>query len=97
MGCPFDKTRVRRVSSRVTLAKPFRRRRLKVGTVLTVRVTAPGATGLAVRFKMRSNRAPTKTKRRIAASPVVDPAPPVLRSPRYPAFAYVACSDGAGG
>lgn len=82
IGCPFKVRPVRtKGSSRVRLARPFRGRRLRVGTVLTVRVAAPGATGLAVRFKMRGDRAPRRTERRIAAGPVVDPAPPGAGEP----------------
>jgi len=82
MGCPFKTKAVgTKGSSRVTLARPFRGRRLRVGTLLTIRVAAPGTMGLAVRFKMRSDRAPKRTDRRIAAGPVVDPAPPGTGEP----------------
>jgi len=81
-GCPFRTKAVRATgSSRVTLTRPFRGRRLRVGTVLTVRVAAPGATGLAVRFRMRSDRAPKKTAQRIAAGPIADPTPPGPTAP----------------
>ena len=76
-GCPFKTKLVRTEGeSRVRLAKRFRRRRLRVGAVLSIRGAAPRATGLVIRFKMRHNRPPKRTRRRIRAAPVLDPVGP---------------------
>jgi cell wall-associated NlpC family hydrolase len=51
------------------------------GTGCPFKRKAVRATGLAVRFRMRSDRAPKKTAQRIAAGPIADPTPPGPTAP----------------
>jgi Ca2+-binding RTX toxin-like protein len=57
-GCP--KARKRRVGSsrQVNFTSMLRGRRLRVGATLDVRITAPGATGKVIRFKITRSRIP---------------------------------------
>lgn len=62
-GCPFSATRVkvRPGQRRVQLTNFVRGRRLRVGAVLEVRVTAPQTIGRVERFVVRNARAPKHT------------------------------------
>ena len=55
-GCPFARRTVRSGRRTVTLTKLFTRRKLRRGTVLEVRITAPGMVGKVVRYTMRTRR-----------------------------------------
>jgi hypothetical protein len=55
-GCPFAKRSVAARRGKVSLTRLFRGRRLARGTVLEVRVTAPGMVGKVVRYTMRAQR-----------------------------------------
>jgi PKD domain len=61
--CPFGR-RGRTFTPRrgeVTLNRAFRNRRLRPGTVIEVRITAPGLIGKVVRIQVRRARAPMRT------------------------------------
>jgi hypothetical protein len=61
--CPRSRTvDVRSARRKVNLRRPFRRRKLPAGTVLTVQITAPGYVGKVVRYKMRKRRLPRTTQ-----------------------------------
>ena len=55
-GCPFARRLIAPAGGTATLTKLFARRRLKRGTVVEVRVTAPGMVGKVVRYTMRARR-----------------------------------------
>ena len=55
-GCPFERKSVEPKGSTAKLAKHFKGARLKPGTTLEVRVTAPGMVGKVVRYTFRSRR-----------------------------------------
>lgn len=58
-GCPFTSRRfARSAAGRAIATKPFKRKRLKPGVVITVRVTKPGAIGRVVIYKVTSRRLP---------------------------------------
>jgi hypothetical protein len=42
----------------INLAKPFRNRKLRVGTVIQVRITKPGYIGRLLRYTIRKNKRP---------------------------------------
>ena len=52
-GCPFKSKK-----GGASLAKLFKRAKLKPGAVLEVRVTQPGAIGKVFRFTIRKKKAP---------------------------------------
>jgi hypothetical protein len=55
-GCPFARRTAKPRRGKVTLTKLFAGRKLARGTVLEVRVTAPGMVGKVVRYTMRAQR-----------------------------------------
>jgi hypothetical protein len=55
-GCGFDRRTVSPRGGAAKLAKLFNGRRLKRGTVVEIRVTAPGMTGKVVRYTVRDRR-----------------------------------------
>jgi hypothetical protein len=55
-GCGFDRRTVSPRGGAAKLAKLFDGRRLKRGTVVEIRVTAPGMTGKVVRYTVRDRR-----------------------------------------
>jgi hypothetical protein len=62
-ACPF-KTRRResvRKRKKLSMLSAFRRRKLPVGTTITVRITRKGAVGRVVRFKTRAGKLPKVT------------------------------------
>ena len=61
-GCPFRrKSRVLREGGTAALAKWFAHRRLRPGTMIEVRIAAPGEVAKIVRFTMRTRRLPRVT------------------------------------
>jgi hypothetical protein len=63
-GCPAKKKRTRRIAKAkkaVKLAKPFRKRKLRPGAQIEVRITAAGLTGKVFRFKVRKTKVPRKS------------------------------------
>jgi hypothetical protein len=66
-GCPFKRRTVEPKGSTAKLGKHFKDARLKPGTTLEVRVTAPGMVGKVVRYTFRSKRRlPSSTRRCLA-------------------------------
>ena len=55
-GCPFKRRVFERDGRRVRVGRAFRGRRLEVGTVVEIRVMAPGLMGRVVRYTIRPNR-----------------------------------------
>jgi len=45
------------------------RKRLRAGAVLEVRLTAPGAIGRVIRFRMRDGKLPKRTNLQLAPNP----------------------------
>ena len=72
--CAFKKktVSVRRATRRLALAKYFKQRRLPVGTVVTITVSAPGRIGKVTRLTVRKGKAPAR--RVTCASPSGKPA-----------------------
>jgi hypothetical protein len=58
-GCPFRSRRF--TGTRVNVGKAFKKR-LRAGARIEVRITAPGAIGKVVRYKMRRGKAPRTTR-----------------------------------
>jgi hypothetical protein len=48
--------------SRLGLLKPFKKKRLPVGTRLTITITAPNAIGKQFRYTMRKHRRPARKR-----------------------------------
>ncbi len=72
-GCPYTtRTFKPTKSGNVRLAKPFRRRRLGIGSVIEIRILAPGSIGKVVRYKVVRNKVPVA--RRLCLPPAA-PAP----------------------
>jgi len=66
-GCPFERKTVRPKGSTAKLGKHFAGAKLKPGTTLEVRVTAPGMVGKVVRYTFRAKRKlPSSTRRCLA-------------------------------
>ena len=66
-GCPFKRKTVKPKGSTAKLGKHFEDAKLKPGTTLEVRVTAPGMVGKVVRYTFRSRRKlPSSTRRCLA-------------------------------
>jgi hypothetical protein len=63
-GCKVKRAR-RRVGRRrvVSVKAMLRRSRLRTGAVVAIRVTAPGATGRYVRYRVRTGKIPRLTER----------------------------------
>jgi hypothetical protein len=62
-GCPFKRRSVPVGSHRTAAIAPaFGHRALRAGTVIEVRVTAPGQVGMLVRFTLRKRRLPAVTR-----------------------------------
>ena len=61
-GCPFTRRAVKVSRARANLGPLFKRAKLRVGAVVEVRVTAPGAIGKVVRFTMRRRAIPRTTR-----------------------------------
>ena len=55
-GCPFARRVIAPAGGTATLTKLFANRKLRRGTVVEVRVTAPGMVGKVVRYTMRTRR-----------------------------------------
>jgi 6-phosphogluconolactonase (cycloisomerase 2 family) len=72
--CPYRSRSqtVRRATRRLNLASPYRGKRLPVGTVIEVRITAPNAIGKVSRFTVRRRAIPKRVDRCL---------PPGARSP----------------
>jgi hypothetical protein len=63
-GCPFERKSARAKNGVAKLGKHFKGAKLKPGTTLEVRVTAPGMVGKVVRYTFRSKRKlPSSTRR----------------------------------
>ena len=63
-GCPFKRKTAKGKRGVAKLGKHFKGAKLKPGTTLEVRVTAPGMVGKVVRYTFRSNRKlPSSTRR----------------------------------
>lgn len=58
-GCPFRSLTLEPTRGTVNLTRIFRRRALKAGTWLELRVTAPGMTGKVVRLRFRARKRPS--------------------------------------
>jgi hypothetical protein len=67
-GCPF-KTKVLKTKSAAptALASLFKKRKLRPGTVLEIRITAPGFIGRLFRFTIRKSKPPLKVSLPLAA------------------------------
>jgi hypothetical protein len=62
-GCPYTKRTFKPTESgNVDLFKPFKRRRLGIGSVIEIRILAPGAIGKVVRYKVVRNKVPVATR-----------------------------------
>jgi hypothetical protein len=57
-GCPFKSKTIRHRHGQVKLTRAFRHRRLRPGTVVEVRITAPGRIGKVSRLIIRRAKAP---------------------------------------
>jgi virginiamycin B lyase len=73
-GCAFKVKRrtLRTAAASVSLTSLFKKRTLRVGTKVEVRVTLAGRIGAVVRYTVRSNRAP---RRQLLCLPVGSPKP----------------------
>ena len=62
-GCPYTSRKFKPTrSGKVNLVKPFRGRRLGIGSVIEIRILAPGAIGKVVRYKVVRNKVPVATR-----------------------------------
>jgi hypothetical protein len=63
-GCPYKSRTVRttKARSKLGLLKPFKKKRLPVGTRLTITVTAPGAIGKRWTYTTRRRKVPKRTR-----------------------------------
>lgn len=61
--CPYRSRSqtVRRATRRLNLVRPYRRKRLPVGTVIEVQITAPNFIGKVARFTVRKSAIPKRT------------------------------------
>lgn len=59
-GCPFATRSVKATTKPASLTKAIKKARLPVGTVLELRVSAPGAVTRVIRLTMRRRRAPAQ-------------------------------------
>lgn len=57
-GCKTKTYKTARAKRRLTLTKHFRKRRLKVGTKVTITITAPGFIGKRITFTIRKRKLP---------------------------------------
>jgi hypothetical protein len=63
-GCPYKKKtfKIAAARSRLSLLKPFRKKKIPVGSKLTITITAPGYIGKRFQYKMRKRRKPKLTR-----------------------------------
>jgi hypothetical protein len=62
-SCPYkSKTFKTGTKTRLSLLKPFRKRKLPVGTKVTIRITAPGFIGKQFTYTMRKRKKPKLTR-----------------------------------
>jgi hypothetical protein len=68
-GCGFRRKVGRPNRDRAVNLRRLVRRRLRTGAVLEVRLTAPGAIGRVIRFRMRDGKLPKRTNLRLPPNP----------------------------
>ena len=61
--CPYRRRAFTPRRGRVNLQRAFGKRRLRAGTVIEIRLTAPGRIGKVVRYKLRRGRFPSRSTR----------------------------------
>jgi len=63
-GCPYKSRTVKTATARtrLNLLKPFRKKKLPVGTRVTITITAPGAIGKRFTYTMRRRKTPKRTR-----------------------------------
>jgi hypothetical protein len=63
-GCPYKSRTAKTATARakLNLLKPFRKKKLPVGTRLTITITAPGAIGKRFTYTTRRRKAPKRTR-----------------------------------
>jgi hypothetical protein len=69
-GCPYKKKTFKTARAKATLdlRKPFRNRKLPVGTKIGITITAPGFLGKRITYTVRARKAPKSTIQCLSAS-----------------------------